>query len=113
MEGLELAQWALSEASRNGATAAEILIVSAESLAAGVRLGEVEKLKSSRERRLGTARLHRPIVGDRVDRRSRARIGSPTLSPSTVGARAADRLRPVVGPSRSGRFIRAIWSSSN
>ena len=51
--GLELAQWALSEASRNGATAAEILIVSAESLAAGVRLGEVEKLKSSRERRLG------------------------------------------------------------
>ncbi len=51
--GLDLAQWALSEAARNGATAAEILIVSAESLAAGVRLGEVEKLKSSRERRLG------------------------------------------------------------
>ena len=40
-------------AKRHGATAAEVLCVSAESLAAGVRLGEVEKLKSSRERRLG------------------------------------------------------------
>jgi len=48
-----LAQWALDEARRRGATAAEILLVGAESLAAGVRLGEVEKLKSSRERRLG------------------------------------------------------------
>ena len=48
-----LAEWALSEARRCGATAAEVLLVSGESLAAGVRLGEVEKLKSSRERRLG------------------------------------------------------------
>jgi PmbA protein len=48
-----LAQWALDEARRHGASAAEVLLVSAESLAAGVRLGEVEKLKSSRERRLG------------------------------------------------------------
>jgi len=50
---LELANWALGEAKKKGATAAEVLCVSAESLAAGVRLGEVEKLKSSRERRLG------------------------------------------------------------
>jgi PmbA protein len=50
---LELAQWALGEAKKKGATAAEVLCVNAESLAAGVRLGEVEKLKSSRERRLG------------------------------------------------------------
>src|ERR1700683_4180851 len=50
---LNLAEWALSEAKKNGATAAEVLLVSGESLAAGVRLGEVEKLKSSRERRLG------------------------------------------------------------
>jgi PmbA protein len=48
-----LAEWALSEARRHGATAAEVLFVSAESTVAGVRLGEVEKLKSSRERRLG------------------------------------------------------------
>jgi PmbA protein len=48
-----LAQWALDQARRYGATAAEVLLVSAESIAAGVRLGEVEKLKSSRERRLG------------------------------------------------------------
>lgn len=48
-----LAEWVLTEARRQGATAAEVLCVSAESTAAGVRLGEVEKLKSSRERRLG------------------------------------------------------------
>jgi PmbA protein len=48
-----LAEWVLEVARRHGATAAEVLCVSAESLAAGVRLGEVEKLKSSRERRLG------------------------------------------------------------
>src|ERR1039458_7080012 len=50
---IELANWALDEARRKGASAAEVLCVSGESLSAGVRLGEVEKLKSSRERRLG------------------------------------------------------------
>jgi PmbA protein len=48
-----LAEWVLDSARRHGATAAEALCVSAEALSAGVRLGEVEKLKSSRERRLG------------------------------------------------------------
>ncbi len=48
-----LAEWVLDAAKSQGATAAEVLMMSAESLAAGVRLGEVEKLKSSRERRLG------------------------------------------------------------
>ncbi|MGC1341816.1 MAG: TldD/PmbA family protein [Candidatus Binataceae bacterium] len=48
-----LAEWVLGEAKKHGASAAEVLFVGAESLAAGVRLGEVEKLKSSRERRLG------------------------------------------------------------
>jgi PmbA protein len=48
-----LAQWVLDQARRHGATAAEVLLASAESIAAGVRLGEVEKLKSSSERRLG------------------------------------------------------------
>jgi PmbA protein len=50
---LKLAEWALDFAKKSGATAAEVLLVSGESLSAGVRLGEVEKLKSSRERRLG------------------------------------------------------------
>ncbi|HUO05991.1 MAG TPA: TldD/PmbA family protein, partial [Candidatus Binataceae bacterium] len=50
---LELAEWALERAKAHGATAAEVLCVVAESIAAGVRLGEVEKLKSSRDRRLG------------------------------------------------------------
>jgi PmbA protein len=48
-----LAQWVLEQARRHGASAAEVLLASAESISAGVRLGEVEKLKSSRERRLG------------------------------------------------------------
>jgi PmbA protein len=48
-----LAAWVLEQAQTHGATAAEVLLANAESLAAGVRLGEVEKLKSSREQRLG------------------------------------------------------------
>jgi PmbA protein len=48
-----LAEWVLTHARVCGATAAEVLLISAESLSAGVRMGEVEKLKSSRERRLG------------------------------------------------------------
>jgi PmbA protein len=50
---IALANWVLDEAKRKGASAAEVLCVTAESLGAGVRMGEVEKLKSSRERRLG------------------------------------------------------------
>jgi len=51
--GLALAEWALDEAKKKGASAAEVLFISAESMQTGVRFGEVEKLKSSRERRLG------------------------------------------------------------
>ncbi|HLK86366.1 MAG TPA: TldD/PmbA family protein [Candidatus Binataceae bacterium] len=51
--GVDLAQWGLEQVRAAGADAAEVIIVSAESLSAGVRMGEVEKLKSSRERRLG------------------------------------------------------------
>jgi PmbA protein len=50
---LELAQWALDCARAKGASAVEVLTLTAEALNAGVRLGEVEKLKSSRERRVG------------------------------------------------------------
>jgi PmbA protein len=50
---LSLAQWALERARARGATAVEVLTSTAEALSAGVRLGEVEKLKSSRERRIG------------------------------------------------------------
>jgi PmbA protein len=76
---MELAEWTLAAAKNSGATAAEVLLVSAESLAAGVRLGQVEKLKSSRERRLGlrvfrgqssatssTAELAKDSLGDFV-----------------------------------------------
>ncbi len=49
----EMGQWVLEQARRAGASASEVMMLSAESLSAAVRLGEVEKLKSSRERRLG------------------------------------------------------------
>ena len=52
-DGLELAEWVLDHARRSGASAAEVMIVNAEGLSAGVRLGRVEKLKSSRDRRVG------------------------------------------------------------
>jgi PmbA protein len=48
-----MAQWVLDTARRYGATAADVLCVSSESIGAGVRMGEIEKLKSSRERRVG------------------------------------------------------------
>jgi PmbA protein len=50
---LEMGEWVLDQARQAGASAAEVMMVSAESLSAAVRLGEVERLKSSRERRLG------------------------------------------------------------
>ncbi len=50
---LEIGEWVLEQARHAGASAGEVMMVSAESLSAAVRLGEVEKLKSSRERRLG------------------------------------------------------------
>ncbi|HEV3111174.1 MAG TPA: metallopeptidase TldD-related protein [Candidatus Binataceae bacterium] len=50
---LEMGEWVLEQAQRAGASASEVMMLSAESLSAAVRLGEVEKLKSSRERRLG------------------------------------------------------------
>jgi len=51
--GSELAEWVLQQARKSGASAAEVIIVNAEGLSAGVRLGRVEKLKSSRDRRVG------------------------------------------------------------
>ena len=50
---MDLAQWVIERARAAGATLVDALVVSGESLGAGVRMGEVEKLKSARERRLG------------------------------------------------------------
>jgi PmbA protein len=79
-----LAEWTLGEAKRHGATAAEVLCVSAESLAAGVRLGEVEKLKSSRERRLGL----RVFVGQ-----SSATASTAELERASLGAFIEESVR--------------------
>jgi PmbA protein len=72
---LELGQWVLERARTAGASAAEVIMVSSESLSAGVRLGEVEKLKSSRERRLGI----RIFTGHSAATASTAEIERPAL----------------------------------
>ncbi|MBF6569820.1 MAG: TldD/PmbA family protein [Candidatus Binataceae bacterium] len=72
-----LAQWVLDRAKSAGASAAEVLFVSGESLEAGVRLGEVEKLKSSRESRLGI----RVFVGQASATASTAELERGELEP--------------------------------
>ena len=99
--GVDLAQWSLDQARAAGADAAEVLIVSGESLSAGVRMGEVEKLKSSRERRLGV----RVFVG-----KSSATASTAEFERKALGDFVADTVRlarltapdPMVRPARSG-----------
>ena len=88
-------EWTLDQAKRHGATAAEVLCVSAESLAAGVRLGEVEKLKSSRERRLGI----RIFTGQSSATASTAELERSELEPFVAtygGTGTADRFGSMV-----------------
>lgn len=49
----EMAADVLAAARRHGASAADVVVVEADSLDVGVRLGEVEKVKQAREKRLG------------------------------------------------------------
>ena len=93
---IELANWALDEAKRKGASAAEVLCVSAESLEAGVRMGEVEKLKSSRERRLG-----RRVCGQSSATSSTAELDRDSLGAfiaSTVELARLSAADPWAGP---------------
>lgn len=83
-----LAEWALNHARVCGATAAEILLISAESLSAGVRMGEVEKLKSSRERRLGL----RVFVGQASATASTAEFERSSLEEFVLNTVAMARL---------------------
>ena len=82
--GIDLAQWGLEQARAAGADSAEVLIVSGESLGAGVRMGEVEKLKSSRERRLGV----RVFVG-----KSSATASTAEFERKALGEFVADTVR--------------------
>ncbi len=82
--GVDLAQWGLARARAAGADAAEVLIVSAESLSAGVRMGEIEKLKSSRERRLGV----RVFIGQ-----SSATAATAEMEHDALGEFIADTVR--------------------
>src|SRR5712692_10734525 len=87
-DGAQLAQWALDQARGCGASAAEVLIVTAESLDAGVRMGEVEKLKHSRERRLGL----RVFTGQSSATSSRSDLQRESLKEFVAEAVALARL---------------------
>src|SRR5579875_1425843 len=98
--GLELGQRVLEQAAAAGASAAEVMMVGGESLSAGVRLGEIEKLKSARERRLGT----RVFVGQRAATASTADLGDDSLRrlvTDTVGLARLTAPDPMAGLPRS------------
>ena len=106
-----LAQWALDEAKKKGASAAEVLAVGGESLSAGVRLGETEKLNSARERRLGL----RVFVGQssatastaEMDRDSIAQFVADTVTLARLTARTHGQAFPIP------RCIRSHFKISN
>jgi PmbA protein len=49
----QIAEMLLDAAKRHGATAADVVVAEGEALEAGVRLGEIEKLKQARQKHLG------------------------------------------------------------
>ncbi len=53
MDLTELASDVLDQARRQGATAGDLVIASGESFSAGIRLGKVEKIQNSQEKRMG------------------------------------------------------------
>lgn len=57
----QIAQLLLEAAKRYGATAADVVVAEGDSLEAGVRLGEIEKIKQARQKHLGL----RVFIGDR------------------------------------------------
>lgn len=57
----EIAELLLAAATRNGATAADVIVAESQSLDVGVRLGEIEKLKQAGQKHLGL----RVFVGER------------------------------------------------
>lgn len=104
---LELGQWVLEQAAAAGASAAEVMMVSGESLSAGVRLGEVEKLRSARERRLGI----RVFDGQRAATASTADIERDSLRRFVADTVALARLTapdPMAGLPQPEQYARAL-----
>jgi PmbA protein len=69
MELRDVAQDLVARARRAGADAADAVVGDSDGLEVGIRLGEVEKLKRSRERRAGLRVFVNGATGDRVERR--------------------------------------------
>ncbi len=84
----DIAAQLIDAATRNGATAADVVVVEGSSLDVGVRLGEIEKLKQAREKHLGL----RVFVGERsavtssadFSRRSLEKLASDTCNLARV-----------------------------
>jgi PmbA protein len=72
----EIAELLLAAAKRHGATAADVVVVEGDALDAGVRLGEIEKIKQARQKHLGL----RAFVGERSAQTSSADFSHDALA---------------------------------
>jgi PmbA protein len=84
----DIAGQLIDAATRNGATAADVVVVEGSSLDVGVRLGEIEKLKQAREKHLGL----RVFVGERSAVTSSADFSRQSLEKLAVDSCALARV---------------------
>jgi PmbA protein len=84
----EISQFLLERAKRNGADAADVVVVEGDSLEVGVRLGDVEKLQRSRAKHLGL----RAFVGERSAITSSADFSADSLAGLAADAVALARV---------------------
>jgi PmbA protein len=84
----EIAATLLAEAKRNGATAADVVVVEGDSLMVGVRLGKVEKVQRARAKHLGL----RAFAGERSAILSTSDFTPETLRQLGVDAVALARV---------------------
>ena len=62
-----LAQDLLARASKQGATASDVMVADGETLSVQVRMGAVDRLTKAREKRLGLRVFFWTAIGQRVD----------------------------------------------
>ncbi len=103
----DIAAFLLEQARTNGATAADVIVAEGDSLAVGVRLGEVEKVKRSRGKHLGL----RTFAGERSAVTSTADFSRDALAALAADAVALARVTapdPFSGLAAAGDLATAI-----
>lgn len=103
----EVAEMLLGRAAAAGATAADVVVAEADSLAVGVRLGEVEKVKRARAKHLGL----RVFVRDRCAITSTADFSPDSLSrlaTDTVSLARVTSPDPFAGLAAADELAQAV-----